>query len=246
MPTEINILSVTFEDWIRPQEIPRLRGALAEKMGPEHVLFHNHLPDGSLRNRYPLIQYKSLNRKASVLALYEGVEATQAFFEKPNWGVKTHNGRHYQFKIKDLTLKKYDLGVNEEMNQYFYMRSWIPLKSDGLKAYKNTQGLAQRLLFLEKRLTGHILSFARGIGWELTDDEQVKVEIVGWEGMHKVRFKQMRHHAFSFHFRTNITLPPYIGLGKGASHGFGMLTPKPDFYFDLNLDHYHTFRPHGK
>jgi hypothetical protein len=49
------------------------------------------------------------------------------------------------------------------------------------------------------------------------------VKILKLHSLHNNTFKGMKMECFDAVFKTNITLPDFIGLGKGASLGFGTL-----------------------
>ena len=44
-----------------------------------------------------------------------------------------------------------------------------------------------------------------------------------------IKYKNTHLLAFNLDFSTNVFLPNYIGLGKGASHGYGMVRMKKDY-----------------
>ena len=75
---------------------------------------------------------------------------------------------------------------------------------------------------LERLLIGNILSFAKGIG--VYFDEEIKVSIVDIEKAEQYLFKNVKMLGFDVVFRTNVLLPRYVGVGKGVSLGFGMIT----------------------
>jgi hypothetical protein len=76
-----------------------------------------------------------------------------------------------------------------------------------------------RLALLESILKGNILSFAKGIGWDI--DREISLRIDTIEKVRPVTFKEQKVLAFDVTFRTNVFLPDYLGLGKGVSLGFG-------------------------
>ena len=85
----IRILSVTFDTEIAAHETPAFRGAVIEKVGLEHELFHNHNNDPQARvayhYRYPLVQHKRWRRKPSIVFIDKGVDQAQHFFMQPDW-----------------------------------------------------------------------------------------------------------------------------------------------------------------
>jgi len=70
---------------------------------------------------------------------------------------------------------------------------------------------------------GHILSFFRNTGIELTANERLMAKVAVQEK--STLFKENRMIAFSGSFVVNALLPSEIGLGKSVSRGFGTLIP---------------------
>ncbi len=50
---KIRILKVSFDTKIAKHEIPAFRGAFVDKIGNDHLLFHNHISDTELLYKYP-------------------------------------------------------------------------------------------------------------------------------------------------------------------------------------------------
>ena len=64
----IRTLTVTFDTDISYKEIPLFRGAVLKSMGDKaNLLYHNHTGAETFRYSYPLIQYKRLGGKASIV-----------------------------------------------------------------------------------------------------------------------------------------------------------------------------------
>lgn len=70
--SKIKYLHIVFSEKIQAYDIPKFRAAVIEKSKRESNLFHNHLKDDKFVYRYPLIQYKVTDRKASLLCLNDG------------------------------------------------------------------------------------------------------------------------------------------------------------------------------
>lgn len=97
----------------------------------------------------------------------------------------------------------------------------LALNGENYKKYQAIDGLAGRIEFLEKLLVGNILSFAKGIDWRI--EKPVKVEIQELKGQKMIRYKGVPLIAFDVNFKTNVFLPNFLGLGKSASHGYGVI-----------------------
>ncbi len=62
---------------------------------------------------------------------------------------------------------------------------------------------------------------AKGI--DIHFNEPVTVKVVDILQTRVIPFKGIKMLAFDITFKCNVSLPNYIGLGKGVSLGFGML-----------------------
>jgi hypothetical protein len=106
----------------------------------------------------------------------------------------------------------------------YYIRRWLPLNQKNYEEYSKLESLTEKSSFLEKMLTGNILSFCKGIGLHL--EKHLDVKILKLEERHTLTYKGVKMQDFDAEFKTNISLPDFIGLGKGVSIGFGMIAKK--------------------
>ena len=217
---KIRILRIVFTPEIRPYEIPAFRGAIVEKVGRDSILFHNHVGDNYLQN-YPRIQYKRLYKKATIVCIEQGVDEIYKLFNQPNWSLNL-NGNEYEMKIEKLSVNSYNMNVWDKFFRY-RIKTWLALNEKNLEIYNEINSITEKIKFLERILTANILSFAKGIDWFIEDKKiEVKIDKIINEGTTK--FKKIPRKFFDLEFRTNVFLPNYIGLGKAASHGFGIVS----------------------
>ena len=224
MLNSIRILSVTFDIELEPWELPRFRGAIANKVGLEHEWFHNHNNEtGGYHQRYPLIQYKldtwKGHMRPMLLCLQHGVEEAHHFFTQPDWRLRI--GRDEQLlRIARLHVDKVDLLIPEH-NFTFRIHKWKAFNPDNYEIWQGLRGLADQFQFLERLLVAHIIAFAEGIGWVIPERFHVKItDLLKREWLD---YKGVRVLAFTLDFEANIVLPEYIGLGKGAGVGYGVV-----------------------
>ncbi len=215
---KIKVLKVTFDGEVAGHEIPAFRGAIARKAGFENFLFHNHLGDG-FRYRYPLIQYKRLGRQPAIVCVGEGMEQVYKFFEKRDWSIDI-SGRTLNMEIERLDMNQFNMQVWNQQFTY-QMYNWIALNQKTYPEYMELDSLVDQITFLEKKLVGNILSFAKGIDWYI--EKQVTVWIKDLGEAHKVRLKGIPFIGFPVRFSTNVFLPEGLGLGKGVSVGYGVI-----------------------
>lgn len=216
---KIRVLRVIFDEKIKSYEVPALRGAIIAKVGQKHILFHNHEGD-NYRYAYPLIQYKQLYGNAAMVCIGEGVEEIHRFFSSPNWELEI-SGRTLPMKIKQLEMNDFTLQVWNQTFDY-ELRDWIALNPHSYQEYRHLTDDSARQNFLAKKLIGNILSFAKGIDWHI--DKEISLQITSPIISSNLRVKDVQMMGFSLRFRTNVSLPYGMGLGKSVSLGYGVVS----------------------
>ena len=222
---QIRILEVAFDTEIQPYQLPQFRGAIARKAGLEHDLFHNHdNENGGFHNRYPLIQYKLDTYKGQMrpmlLCLEDGIEEAHHFFSQPDWTVSL-NGTTHPMRVARLNVNRYTLNTWDKQFTY-KLHKWMPFNPDNYAKYQILRGIAEKFTFLESLLKTQITSFAQGVGWTIEQPFSVKIT-----NLNKEEWLQHKHSqkvlVFTLDFQTNISLPDFVGIGKGASKGLGVV-----------------------
>lgn len=220
----INTLTVSFDTPILPWELNKFRGAMSEKVGYEHEWFHNHNNEtGGFHHRYPKIQYKvdthGREMRPMLMCIGEGIKEAHHYFSQPDWGL--HFGEQKRdMRIAHLNQQQYNLSVGGEFRLY-RIHKWQALNSDNYGVWKKLDSIAARYHFLEQTMAAHIISFAKGVEW--TIDQPFSVRITQQLKEEWITFKNLKVLCFSLEFKTNVSLPDFIGLGKGGSVGFGVL-----------------------
>lgn len=215
----IRILILKFRNQLQPNEIKWFRGAVIHALSKDNVLFHNHI-DKNYRYAYPLIQYKLINRCATILCIEEGVEAIGNFFSNYNNLIQIGE-KNMSLEIDYLRPSVFLLEVTERVSRYSLHR-WIPLNHENYQVYRTLEKDEQRIHLLQKILIGNILSCLKGLNIYL--DKRITCRIQEITRIHTISNKGVNLLAFDLIFTTNLSLPPYIGLGKNASINCGILT----------------------
>lgn len=215
----IKTLQISFTNEIENHEIPLLRGAIIHSLENKLPLFHNHTPNG-FRYSYPMILYKRIRKKANLLCLGEGVEQVGEFFATANHAVKLGQ-REVNLEIENITPQQFRVQVWDD-TFYYRMRKWIPLNSTNYEEYMQLESLTSKIQFLERILIGNILSFAKGMN--IFFEETIACTISNIIGQREIKHKGVKFLAFDIDFTSNVSLPNYIGLGKGVSLNFGTIT----------------------
>jgi len=216
---KLKTLFVQFESDLGKHQVPAFRGAIINKVGKENLLFHNHKSDSELIYSYPLIQYKSVYKKPALFCLGDGVDEIHKLFSHKNWDIIV-NGEKLALKIDKLDLNSFNIQIWEKSFHYS-IYNWLALNGDNYLKYKALNTLTARIVMLENILKSNILSFAKGIEWQVDKPIQLSIQNIRNEKI--IRYKGVPLQAFDIDFACNVFLPTHIGLGKSASHGFGMI-----------------------
>ncbi len=215
---KIRVLDIEFENEIHPWEVPAFRGAIIESAGRKNIIFHNHKQDKFVYS-YPLIQYKRIGKKPHLVCIEDGVDEIHKFFENMQEGVFL-NERPYEIKIGNLHLNSFTLQVWDKAFLY-RITDWSPLNQENYTKYGKIEDENERMTFLNRILTGNILSFAKGINW--TVEKVIISKIDRIDKIKTLRIKGVPRVVFNVSFKTNVFLPNGIGLGKNVALGFGVV-----------------------
>lgn len=216
----IRTLTVFYDTEISNREIPLFRGAVLKILGDKaNVLYHNHTGGDTFRYSYPLVQYKRLNGKAAITCIEEGVDLVGQILSEL-YGPLTIGQREIVCQVSEVKASKTPVEIEESVSTY-QLFHWLPLNSSNYALYQKTDELVEKIKILERVLTGNILSFLKGVDIHL--DEQVRLSITEILKQQVVSYKQVKLMSFDLKFKANITLPPFIGIGKNASVGYGIV-----------------------
>ena len=218
MSGKIKIFTVIFDFEIEKREIPAFRAAMIEKMGREYVLFHNHLED-QFRYGYPLIQYKTVRRNPTMICINQGSEDILKLFEQVDLDLVIH-GKRVETKIKHISFEYFQCGFSSKPVKY-KIENWFALNENNFTRFIALNNNGMKKEFLQRVLIGNILSFAKGIQWDI--NKQIELSITNLPKSHFFAFKNHKMAGFNLNFVTNMILPDLIGLGKSVSRGFGVI-----------------------
>lgn len=217
---KVRYLKVRFSQPLFPNEITRFRAAVIEKTNRQAPLFHNHAGDDGFVYRYPLIQYKVTHKKASIICVNEGTDEIHNLLQHRDLELRVGD-KVGAYSIEDVDLHYVQVQTWDSIFDYSLL-NWLALNQVHFLRFKELEGdETAQLDLLQSILRGNLLAFAKGIGWHVEDT--IKAEITKVKEIKFLPFKGQEVLAFSVNFRSNVSLPDFIGLGKGASVGFGIV-----------------------
>ena len=209
---KLSQLIVRFKNQINQSEIP----LFAEK------IVRRIIKSGNVSNYpyyYPMIQCKRINGRAAIICIGEGTESIGNFFAsaggQANIGDKETPMEIDTVKAEKTTVQAWD-------NDFIYtIRKYLPLSPENNMRYQEISDKNIRMDFLNKIIRRHLLFFAKSIGIHF--DREVTCKVTELEEKANVKYKNHTFASFDLRFRTNVSLPNYIGLGIGVNHGFGIV-----------------------
>jgi hypothetical protein len=196
--------------------------------GVDIDLFHNHDPkSGQNKVEYPKIQYLRKQNRYFVTGIDKGgLHALEQLFIDCKPMVNIHDG--LALKIEHIENTTHQVELTHGFN-YYRLINWLPFGENSAKDYNAIEPLAEKVLFLEKRLTNHIVNdFCRYLKISL-DNGEVKVAITKVDdyACKKVTTKENQkikyYQPFTITFQTNLLLPGNICLGNRKAYGFGLV-----------------------
>ena len=217
----INILTIQFANEISQHEVPLFRGAINNSLVNQSILFHNHDGDG-LRYAYPLIQYKQIKDKATIICIGRGTETINDLLRLGSSQLRLGK-RVVDMRIQNIHIDQVQIDRNDK--EYHYkLHNWLPLNSNNYKEYQGLDSMVSKIQLLERILIGNIMSLLKGINVHV--DYKISLNITDITNQHVVYYKKVKLMTFDVEFKANIILPQWVGVGKNASVGYGVLTNK--------------------
>ena len=216
---EIRIAVIQFEGKLAEREIPSFRGAVMA-YADNDPLYHNHTEDAGFQFRYPLIQYKVLDGMPAIVGVDAGALSLESLF---------YLGDYFEWQIgpvmRQFIVRKkcpgYFLTDENVAGSFRYsLHKWMPFNRENFNVWQQTTGLAKKVALLDAILCGNILTLYKAFG--VFFEREIHAEILELEQF-TVTYKGVKMVAFDAVIETDIALPEHLGIGKGVSHGFGVV-----------------------
>ena len=221
----IRTLTIRFDKEISQREVPLFRGAVLRALGDHaNLLYHNHTGAETFRYSYPLIQYKRIGGKAAIVCVEEGADIIGQFLtEAPSAIVLGQREVHLEVQ---KAIPARILVQTWQSTFKYHISQWLPLNAKNYLIYQSTEALADRITLLEGILRGNLLSMLKGLGIFLEDE--LSVSITNLSDSYIIYNKGVALMAFNADFTTNLSIPNFLGIGKNASIGCGVVFREND------------------
>ena len=179
-------------------------------------------PPSPYHHRYPLIQYRVRRGKATIFAINEGVEALQQILAKSDWKLNWQ-GNIESLQVEDLEMNEHYFRMLAQPKEY-RLKQWLALNQESYREWRQCNGLLERAQLLQRKLENHLVGLFKGLQWDWS--ERFEVQLQNIDRSNVIHYHDTQLMCFDVTFTTNVLLPSDIGIGKGVSHGFGVVFPK--------------------
>ena len=198
----------------------KLRGYFGDLFKERSPLLHNHFEDGTLRYKYPLVQYKVVNEVPTLVGLNDGASLLTELFLK----ISELKIGHIVYPVmqKNLDHSHAQAGMDTNLHSYRFANLWMALNQENHSQYVKMENMADKQNLLNTILRNNVLSFFKGVNIWVDSPIMVK----GTFSEHETQFKGKPMAAFSGEFVSNAILPVLVGIGKSVSRGFGTVIKK--------------------
>jgi hypothetical protein len=218
MPHPIHQTIIRFpEIQLATRDAHKLRGYFGTLFREHSPLLHNHLESGESAYRYPMVQYKVLDRVPTLVGLNEGADLLIGLFLKMK--ELEIGGVTYPVYQKNIESKTINIGLSDDLHAYSFKTLWMALNQQNYLSYL-TENDEQKAKHLKAILVGNLLSFFKGMNYRIEGTIMANLKITA---QRETLFKNNTMIAFEAGFVTNIILPGTIGLGKSVARGFGTI-----------------------
>ena len=202
------------------QDSSKLRGYIGNQF--DYPLLHNHYAGNKILYSYPLIQYHVIDGEASILGIEEGADLLREIADD----ITELRLSDSYYKVEDRNIVNDEINVSTTNKEYHYkfITPWLALNKNNFERFNKIEGWKDRKVFLNRILTGNILSMAKGLGIIVDRRLYPKTRL----DFTNADYKSVNMVAFTGEFRLRFRIPAYFGFGKGATHGFGTVVSVPD------------------
>lgn len=195
----------------------KLRGYFGRVFQEHSPLLHNHLESGVSAYRYPLVQYKVIDKVPTLVGLNEGADLLINLFLKMKF-IEIEGVKHL-INQKNIESKTLEIGLDSDLHSYRFQTLWMALNQENHQRYI-ANSPAQQQKQLNTLLQNNILSYFKAMNYWVNGQVMGMLQNVYEK---ETKFKDKSMIAFQADFVTNAVLPSFIGIGKSVARGFGCI-----------------------
>lgn len=216
---KLEIVRLTYDDLTKDARFSeKLRGYIGNKY-IDNDLVHNH-KDDKVIYRYPMVQYKVINKKPMIIGINEGSQIVKEIsINEDELQIEDKIIESYQRTIEN---ESFEFGEVNDYVEYEFVTPWIALNQKNSSQYRSLNNIQKEEL-LKRILIGNIISLSGGVNYKVED------KLSCWISLKEktVTMKNIIYRGFVGRFKINFEIPNFIGIGKSVSRGFGAIEKLP-------------------
>ena len=176
---------------------------------------------GTFIYRYPVVQYKTIDRIPTVIGINEGAQVLKQISDASQ-KIRLGTGT-FTITGHSAAIKAEEFGIADTIRPYEFATSWLPFSQENYKRFYKLKGKEERDEFVRKSLVRNISSLSKSLGYD------IPVPIRCDTNLHfqKDRKDGVSVMAFTGKFQVNFLIPDLLGIGRSVSYGFGAVQQTP-------------------
>lgn len=196
------------------EEATQLRGYIGRRFS-KYPILHHHTDVPILT--YPRVQYKVIEGTPAIFGIEEGA----AVLKKISGELERLELLGSEYRVVDTIIyeRSVEIGAVRKPIQYHFLSPWLAFNKSNYARFHEIQDWKEKKEFLNRILTGNILSMAKGLGIVV----ERRLYVHSHVDRVATKYKGIGMTGFTGTFRVNFSLPEYCGIGKGVSQGFGTI-----------------------
>jgi len=177
-------------------------------------------------HRYQALQCKYIKNELMVIGIGQGAGLLRQLAEGRDTILTGENA--CTITGRDSTIRNEEFGITGSLHTYEFLTPWLALNQQNAKKFYDLKGKPERDAFMQKLLLGHLNALAKSLDYK----PPVPISCEP-----KVRFRRERIDdenviVFLGKFRTNLSIPDFLGIGQSVSRGFGTIRHIDPEFFD--------------
>jgi len=221
----IQLLTLSFNLPLRHAEIRRWRGAFNEMAQESNSdLWHNHnnkkQEKAALHYRHPRIQYRVKGKKASILAINEGIDSVHDLLANHDLQVRWKDEPKSLQIVRTTSITESFEILDQPIAYRIY--NWIALNQTNALRWQQCNSLLQRAALLERILAAQFIALFTAFNWRLPARLEVSLQDI--HDKHTSRSTYAKGESllvFDVSFNANVYIPKGLAIGRSISLGFG-------------------------
>jgi hypothetical protein len=196
-----------------------LRRTLAAKFA-EYAALHRE-DAATFIHRYPVVQYKMIDRIPTVIGINEGADFLHQLSEGAD-AIPVGTGT-CRITWHGTGVKEEAFGISDQPRSYEFATPWLGLNQENYRKFFKLTGKPERDAFMRKQLESSIITMTKTLNYAVPGPVRCGVNL----HFTKERLDGVSVMSFTGKFQVNFLIPDGLGIGRSVGRGFGAVQQLP-------------------